>query len=181
MYKEFQDTERRAGLKALIRYFCVQLLSQVRVFVTTGVLYFSRLTQSLCLKRHKSVCDLILQLFVLSLTEWAASMSWVSGSPTTQSQDGFKHFTTPTAALSRLDVFHPEILTVGPPNSPSCKVDEAINSPTLLFFQLLTLGFSTLLILTFWGQIILSWGSRCCPRALAGCLTVPLASASPNN
>lgn len=127
--QRFQDTERRAGLKALIRYFCVvQLLSQVRVFVTTGSYIYSRLTQESLSQETPSpsvtctdLWPVILQLFVLSLTEWAASMSWVSGSPTTQSQDGFKHFTTPTAALSRLDVFHPEILTVGPPNDPSYK------------------------------------------------------------
>lgn len=52
---------------------------------------------------------------------------------------------------------------------PVTKVDEAVNSPTLLFFQLVKLGFSTLTILTSGGQIILSWGVEVLPaHALMG-------------
>ena len=87
--QRFQDTERRAGLKALSRYFCCCSVAKSSPSLCDHmVLYLLEVYSGVFVSRDtKFVCDLILQLFALSLTEWAASTSWVSGPPTTQSQD----------------------------------------------------------------------------------------------
>ena len=170
--QRFQDTERRAGLKALIRYFCCCSVAKSSPSLCDHmVLYLLEVYSGVFVSRDtKSVCDLILQLFALSLTEWAASMSWVSGPPTTQSQDLVSNISPHQWQLhqgwtySIQKYWQQGLLMV-----PVTKVDEAVNSPTLLFFQLVKLGFSTLTILTSGGQIILSWGVEVLPaHALMG-------------